>query len=336
MKDNCGFLRCICAVLVLCLMGATAFAQDRSRTYYNNHESEILPDARAAFKNGDYERAVELCKLHYIVLGDSRADDLREKAEKCVKLTIEMEALATAGQEALARQKALAILALNPDDKRAKELSTYDPTRGKENGHEWVDLGLSVKWATCNVGASSPEDYGDYYAWGETSTKDDYSWETLKFRVRGDSGENVTFPLTGENVTFSKYNTESERGSVDNKTRLDLSDDAARQNWAGGWRTPTKAEWEELYSKCTWIWTTQGGKNGYKVTGKNGNSIFLPAAGYTYDSSLGGDGSRGYYWSSSLDTDVPRRAWYMYFSPMDHYMSYYYRSIGHSVRPVTE
>ena len=328
MKVNCGFLRCICAVLVLCLMGVVAFAQNRLKDDYRGHEAEALPDAQTAFRNGNYERTVELCKFHYIYYGDSRADDLRVKAEKCVRLTIEMEALATAGQEDLTREKALAILALNPDDKRAQELSVYDPTRGKENGHDWVDLGLSVKWATCNVGASSPEGYGNYYAWGETSTKDDYSWETLKFRVRGDSWENVT---------FSKYNAESERGSVDNNTRLDLSDDAARQNWGGRWRTPTKAEWDELNSKCTWIWTTQGEKYGYKVTGKNGNSIFLPAEGNRRGvSSLVGDGSCGYYWSSSLDIDSPLFAWDMFFEAGEHDVDGSHRRNGQSVRPVLE
>ena len=201
------------------------------------------------------------------------------------------------------------------------------PTIGRENGHEWVDLGLSVKWATCNVGASSPEGYGNYYAWGETRTKGDYSWETLRFRVSGDSGEHVT---------FSKYNTKSEHGPVDNKTRLDLSDDAARQNWGGRWRTPTKEEWEELSRKCTWTWTTQGGKNGYKVTGENGNSIFFPAAGRWYGSSLFDGGSYGYYWSSSLYTDYPYYAWYVSFDSGVHLVSSYRRLDGHSVRPVTK
>lgn len=210
----------------------------------------------------------------------------------------------------------------------AGSASSSSVTTGSINGHEWVDLGLSVKWATCNVGAGSPEDYGNYYAWGETSTKDDFSWETLKYSVSGDSWENVT---------FSKYNTESERGFVDNNTCLDLSDDAARQNWGGRWRIPTKAEWEELNSKCTWTWTALGGKNGYKVAGKNGNSIFLPAEGNRRGvSSLVGDGDCGYYWSSSLDTDSPLFAWDMFFETGYHYLDSSHRFNGESVRPVTE
>ena len=201
-------------------------------------------------------------------------------------------------------------------------------TSGFENGHEWVDLGLSVKWATCNVGASSPSEYGDYFAWGETSPKSDYSWEDYKFRVSGDSYDNVT---------FSKYNTKRGRGSVDNKTRLDLSDDTARANWGGKWRMPTKAEFNELRSNCTCTWTTQGGKNGYKVTSKkNGNSIFLPAAGYQSGASVRRAGSNGDYWSSSLNTGLPGNAWNLYFDSYGFYADLSYRSDGRLVRPVIE
>jgi hypothetical protein len=133
--------------------------------------------------------------------------------------------------------------------------------------HEYVDLGLSVKWATCNVGATKPEEYGDYFAWGETTPKDAYDWSTYKWCNGGPS-------------TQTKYCTNSSYGTVDNKTTLDLSDDAACANWGGSWRMPTRAEQDELRNNCTWTWTTQNGVNGYKVTGTNGNSIFLPAAGY--------------------------------------------------------
>jgi len=201
-------------------------------------------------------------------------------------------------------------------------------TSGFENGHEWVDLGLSVKWATCNVGASSPSEYGNYYAWGETSPKSEYSWENYKFRVSGDSSDNVT---------FSKYNTERGRGSVDNKTRLDLSDDAARVNWGDRWRMPTEAEFDELWSNCTCTWTRKGGKKGYKVTSKkNGNSIFLPAAGDRLGTSVYLAGSTGRYWSSSLLTDYPDSAWYLYFASSDFRTYIDERCDGRSVRPVTE
>ena len=157
----------------------------------------------------------------------------------------------------------------------------YKPT-GSENGYNYVDLGLSVKWATCNVGATTPEGYGDYFAWGETEPKYYYDWSTYKY-------------CNGSWNTMTKYCVDSYHGTVDNKTTLELTDDAARVNWGGNWRMPTIAEYDELKStsNCTWTWTTQNGVNGYKVTSKkNGNSIFLPVAGRW-----------SFYWSSSLDTD---------------------------------
>lgn len=188
--------------------------------------------------------------------------------------------------------------------------------------HEYVDLGLSVKWATCNVGASSPEDYGDYFAWGETTTKSTYDWSTYKY-------------CNGSSSTLTKYNTDSYYGTVDNKTQLDLSDDAARANWGAAWRMPTDAELTELLEQCTWTWTTQNGIKGYKVTSKsNGNSIFLPAAGYNRGSSLAFAGSDGYYWSSSLLTSYPDDAWYVCFVSSNVARSNDYRDYGRSVRPV--
>ncbi len=194
---------------------------------------------------------------------------------------------------------------------------------GIENGHIYVDLGLSVKWATCNVGANFPSVYGDYFAWGETATKTTYNWSSYYKHCNVSSG------------TLTKYNTSSSYGTVDNKTQLDLSDDAARANWGGSWRMPTNAELTELREQCTWTWTTQNGVNGYKVTSKsNGNSIFLPAAGRRYDSSLEYAGSYGYYWSSSLYTDYPYYAWGVYFNSSFVGRDYGNRYGGLSVRPV--
>lgn len=198
-------------------------------------------------------------------------------------------------------------------------------TSGFDNGHEWVDLELSVKWATCNVGALSSSDYGHYFAWGEAYTKSDYTWGTLRY-ASSDSGKQ-----------FSKYNTDSNYGAVDNYTRLDWSDDAARVNWGGKWRMPTRAEFNELRSNCTWTWVSQRGIAGYKVTSnKNGKSIFLPAAGFQNGLYVHGDGSDGYYWSSSLDTGDPDCAWRLRFESS--YISLYHspRFGGFSVRPVTE
>ena len=197
---------------------------------------------------------------------------------------------------------------------------------GSENSYTWVDLGLSVKWATCNVGANKPEEYGDYFAWGETEPKSTYSWNTYKW-CRGSYG------------TLTKYCTSSSHGSVDNKTTLDLSDDAARANWGGSWRMPTDAELTELREQCTWIWTTQNGIYGYKVTSKKSGytnkSIFLPAAGCHNVSSLNNAGSSGCYWSSSLYTGSPYDAYDLDFNSSHvGWSNYYHRYCGQSVRPV--
>jgi hypothetical protein len=239
-----------------------------------------------------------------------------------------MNALKEAQSLDAAKAKAQAILALNPDDRAAKELSANNPASGVINGHEYVDLGLSVKWATCNVGASSPSDYGYYFAWGETRPKSEYTWENCAFHVTGDSPDNLT---------FNKYNTKSKHGTVDNNKRLDYSDDAARANWGGTWRMPTRAERDELHNQCTWTWTTQGGKNGYKVTSKtNGNSIFLPAAGYWRYTELKETGSRGGYWTSSLLVNDPYYASVVGFHSGSVDMYGNARYYGMSVRPVTE
>lgn len=187
-------------------------------------------------------------------------------------------------------------------------------------GHA-VDLGLSVKWADMNVGASKPEDYGEYFAWGETDPKEVYNWSTYKW-------------CNGSYDSQTKYCIESIFGTVDNKTTLDPEDDVAHVNWGGSWRMPTKAEQDELRNNCTWTWTTQNGVNGYKVVGLNGNSLFLPAAGYRYEDSLRGVGSEGYYWSSSLGTSSSAYDLNFYSGNVDWYFSY--RGYGLSVRPVCQ
>ena len=185
-----------------------------------------------------------------------------------------------------------------------------------EKLHVAVDLGLSVKWATCNVGAEKPEEYGDYFAWGETQPKENYVWTNYKW---GDGTES----------NMTKYN------NIDGLTTLELADDAAHVNLGGSWRMPTDAEMTELREKCTWTWTTQNGVNGYKVVGPNGNSIFLPAAGYIINSSLFAAGSYGYYWSSSFNTSSPSYAYSVVFIPSSMgRRDYDYRYRGRSVRPV--
>lgn len=198
----------------------------------------------------------------------------------------------------------------------------------KINGHEYVDLGLSVKWATCNVGANKPEDYGNYYAWGETSTKSSYTEDNSKT-----FGKNLVFTEDGKNMILSLG---------DNSQY-----DAARANWGGTWRLPTDKELVELMNKCTWTWTTQNGVKGYKVTGPNGNSIFLPAAGFREGASLHGTGEYGCYWSSKpffyrddLDAmwldDQTYYAYELYFDDGEVYVNFDDRYYGLSVRPVSE
>ena len=200
-------------------------------------------------------------------------------------------------------------------------------TTGIENGREWVDLGLpsGLKWATCNIGATSPEGYGDYFAWGETSPKSNYAWSTYKY-------------CNGSETSLTKYCYNSSKGYngfTDNKTTLELSDDAARANWGGTWRMPTKAEQAELKNNCTWTWTTQNGVDGYKVTSKtNGNSIFLPAAGFRDGTSVYNVGSYGYYWSSSLYESNPSLAYLLYFYSGNVDWSYRNRYNGRTVRAV--
>ena len=202
----------------------------------------------------------------------------------------------------------------------------FEAEKNLNAGHEYVDLGLSVKWATCNVGATMPEEYGDYFAWGEVKPKKQYNWSTYKY-------------CKGDRATMTKYCNDryyGYNGFTDNKIVLDPEDDAATVNWGGSWRMPTRAEQDELRSKCKWTCATQNGVEGYKVVGPNGNSIFLPAAGYMNEGTLSGAGSGGFYWSSSLDTSYSNYAYGVTFNWSEGYMYYDYRGYGHSVRPVCQ
>ena len=194
--------------------------------------------------------------------------------------------------------------------------------------HAYVDLGLpsGLLWATCNVGADTPEGYGDYFAWGETQPKDTYD------------GSNYQYCMGSYN-TLTKYCNNSNygyNGFTDNLTTLLPEDDAATANWGSGWRMPTKEEWQELYNNTTMTWTQQGGVNGQLFTASNGNSLFLPASGNLFDDEFSPVGFLGYYWSSSLDMDRSYCAWY--FFSADNYGMYsnYGRSPGFTVRPVRE
>ena len=192
---------------------------------------------------------------------------------------------------------------------------------------DWVDLGLpsGTIWATRNVGASSPEDYGDYFAWGETEPKDYYDWSTYKW-------------CNGSYYTLTKYCTSSGKGYngfVDNKTELDPSDDAACAHYPGG-RMPSLKQIIELRDKCTYQWTQRNGVNGGLVTGPNGNTMFLPAAGFRWDGSLSSAASMGCYWSRTLTSHLPDYAYGHAFGSnyWGDWFNYYRRNDGRSVRAV--
>ena len=196
------------------------------------------------------------------------------------------------------------------------------PDSGFENNYEWIELGLSVKWATCNIGADQPEEYGKYFAWGEVNYKNRFDLDNYKF-------------YNGH--VFYKYDK--------SLATLDLEDDAAHVNWGGNWRMPTKKEFEELVSNCTWEWVTLNEVTGYRITSNirnyTNNSIFLPSAGYKLYSSTDCAGENGYYWSNTLedyDYFAGQVAW-QFISTLEFTSSSYglnteLRVLGLPIRPV--
>lgn len=197
---------------------------------------------------------------------------------------------------------------------------------GTHNGHDYVDLGLpsGTLWATCNVGATMREDCGDYFAWGEIMRKTNYDWDTYKY---------------WSDNALTKYCNNSEfgyNGFTDDLTVLQPIDDAAIVNWGNGWRIPTKEQWEELNNNTTNIWTTQNGVNGRLFTASNGTSLFLPVTGGYFGHWIEEANMTGSYWSSSLYTDRPDRAYDFGFRSDFCRVSYTSRFGGLCVRPVRE
>lgn len=192
---------------------------------------------------------------------------------------------------------------------------------------EAVDLGLpsGLKWASFNVGATKPEEYGDYYAWGEIESKDYYSWSTYRF---------------GDYSSLMKYNTDSSNGTVDNKTVLEMDDDVANAKLGAQWRIPTLDDAKELLDNCSWVFTTLNGINGYQVTGPNGNSIFFPLCGFSNGNLADAEvGQYGRYWLSTLYTNNTHNAYRISLRPSSsssaHYdWDWFDRSAGNSIRPV--
>lgn len=203
---------------------------------------------------------------------------------------------------------------------------TSDITLYAQWNHIWVDLGLpsGTKWANCNVGANSPDDYGNYYAWGETTFKAAYNWD------------NYTYCLGNMNSLIKYYNESSfpyGGGSGDHLITLEAGDDVAVANWGPDWRMPTETELRELKDYCVATWTTLNGVTGIIFTGQNGNSIFLPTAGIRSGGGLGSNGD-GIYWSNSLKTDDTKHAWCLDFNCQETNITCTYRCNGCTVRPV--
>ena len=257
------------SVAAICII-ATLFGV---KSCYEQAEQQRVEEVRKAKEEA--ERLATQARIQEIMAEKKRAEEAERKAkEEAERLAtqariLEMMAEKKRAEEAERIAKEEAELKVKEEAER-KSRNEYAKTRGSINGHEWVDLGLSVKWATCNVGASYPADYGDYYAWGETYTKGSY-----------DSKNSVTYGKQMSNIAGNSIY------------------DVARKKWGGSWRLPTNSEFQELRDDCIWTWTTQSGNKGYKVTSnKNGNSIFLPAAGWCYGSLFYRQGYDGYYWSS--------------------------------------
>lgn len=187
---------------------------------------------------------------------------------------------------------------------------------------EMVDLGLSVKWANYNVGATSPEEYGGYYAWGEIEEKGYYDFGCYKW-------------CYGSSDFMTKYCVNSNNGTVDGKYVLESEDDVASVAWGGDWRMPTSAEQRELREKCSWEWTTFNGVNGHKVTGPNGNSIFMPATGFKSWDSYYNYNDCGSYWSSTVCGFYTNHAYSLYISESGNSCFRDTRNYGFSVRPVS-
>lgn len=208
------------------------------------------------------------------------------------------------------------------------EPSQGGDNQGNElNGHEYVDLGLpsGTLWATCNVGSNTPEGYGDYYAWGETEPKELFDWKSYKYGR-----------FIHEQYELNKYCTDSAfglNGFVDDMTLLEPDDDVAKACWGGGWRMPTIEEWEELFLNTAGVWTTLNDVKGWRCTASNGNSLFLPAAGYWWDDAFNAD--LGLYWSRTINKEFPYRAWGFHFNcDSSHLCGSSDRNRGQTVRAV--
>ena len=293
-------------------------------------EAEAKARAEAKHRaNAEKERLAAEERALKEVVAKARAEaEIAANAER-ERLAAEERAL----KEVVAKARAEAETAANAEKER---LAARDKTASYIlNVSDVVDLGLSVKWASSNLGASKPTEYGGYYQWSGTKDVFDRNiyldWNNCLYHTGSD-----------KYTSWEKYNTKSSYGTVDNKTVLESMDDAASVVLGGNWRMPTDEEWEELRNpdNCSWKWTTIDGVKGYKVQSKkpgySDNWIFLPAAGCRNKDGLEFAKSSGCYWSSSVNTDNPHYAYYMFFNSSHFGGSNNNRYAGHSVRPVLE
>lgn len=207
------------------------------------------------------------------------------------------------------------------------------PDRDLCNGYEYVDLGLSVKWATCNINADDPQLYGGFFAWGENEEKDTYLWEYYKYETENyNNWEGCSkYQIADGKTGGIWYDGNTFIG--DNKQVLDDDDDAATATWGQGWRIPTKEEFEELLDECSWTWISDSYRKGYLVA-RNGRSIFIPASGCAYSQSFYGTGSYGYYWTKCLTKSYTQYAYSLYINKNEKQIGFDERSYGLSIRPV--
>ena len=285
---------------------------------YRDHQLEI------AIKEQIRQDSIRQIQIQDSIREVHRQDSIRIEQERIRR----QDSIAAAQAE----QERLLHLQKEKEERQRKEnerkrLEQSVVEKDPYNGHSYVDLGLSVKWATCNVGANTPEAYGDYFAWGETKPKVVYGEKIYKYNE-------------GVEKTITKYNFSAAHGAVDNKYVLDLEDDAAHINWGGKWRMPTRKECAELEEICTWQWKQYNGVKGYLVTGPNGNSIFLPAAGFKKEKEILEVGIRGFYLSNTLmkaKTDYHTYSPYVLIAKWENESKYWWgrsRYYGIPVRPV--